>query len=98
MNKHEIIKANYGRAINKMRQKIHFQVRTLGWLKTDNRGPLTPAEWAKAGAIASDWFLNNEHSPVRKSIDIMTHKELRMAVTVLDRLIANHYKKVSQPQ
>lgn len=95
MNKHEMIKAKYGMAINKMRAKIRFQVRTLGWLQTDNKGPLTRQEWDKAEQVANDWFMNNSHSPVKKHIGEMTHSELRKAVTVLDRLIANHYKKLS---
>lgn len=96
MNKHEIIKANYGRSMNKMRMKIFFRVRDLGWIKTSNRtGWLTPDEISKATTAANDWFINNSHSPVHKAVADMTHKELRQAVTVLDKLIANHYKKLA---
>lgn len=95
--KHEIIKANYGRAMNKMRARIRFIVRDLGWLRTANRGPLTPNEWAKAERLASEWFMESEHSPVHKALADMTHKELRLAITVMERLLRNHFKKVSQP-
>jgi hypothetical protein len=98
MTKHEIIKANYGKAMNKMRQKIRFLVRDLGWLHTDSRGPLSPTEWTRAGTVANQWFMENSHSPVRKPVENMTHKELRTACTVLERLKLNYYKQVSKPQ
>lgn len=95
MNKHEMIKAKYGQAMNNMRNYIIFKARDLGWIQTESRGRLSPAEWTKATNAINKWFMENSHSPVRKHLSEMTHKELRIAVTVMDKLVLNQYKKVS---
>lgn len=97
MNKHEVIKANYARAMNRMRSKLHFLVRDLGWIQTQSRGTLSVEEWAKAGSVANSWFLQSPHSPVRKRMEDMTHRELRIACTVLEKLKVNHFKQIGKP-
>ena len=94
--KHEIIKANYGHAMYKMKWRIRFIARDLGWATARN---ITEAkkEWHElAEKRASEWFMESSHSPVKKQLEEMTHKELQQALTVMERLLQYHYKKVSQ--
>lgn len=94
MTKAEIVKANYAAGKSNMIRKLFALGYGMQWdcIRSADERTLSRSERVKKHL--NQWFLENEHSPVKEPIHRMTYKQLTIAVTVLENVRSNYLSKV----
>lgn len=90
----EIVRANYEAGKSNMIRKLFALAYGMQWdcIRTPDEHRLVKSQRVKKHL--NEWFLGNEHSPVKEPIDKMTYKQLTVAVTVMENLRKNFLSKI----
>lgn len=94
LSRAEIVKANYAQGKSNMVRKLFALGYGMQWDAVRNPEERKLSRSQRVKKHLNEWFLTNEHSPVKEPIDMMTYKQLTVAVTVLENVKANFISKL----
>lgn len=94
MTRGEIVRQNYAEGKSRMVRKLFALGYAMQWdiMYHANERQLTRPQRVKKHL--NEWFLTNDHSPVKEPIDKMTYRQLTLAITVMENLRKNFLSKI----